>query len=108
METLDRILRIIDADTNIDAIAMELSAMFAARQWKTKPETLDRTLDALATHKARTQKPFMVVLHPAHEAEYVGHIAPQFHERGIPLFASFERAAAATARALAYAQNREG
>ncbi len=102
MDTLDRILRIIDADANVDAITMELSAMFAARQWKTKPETLEATLSTLGTHIARSEKPFAVVLHPAHEAEYVAHISPQFHERRIPLFASFERAAAAMARALGY------
>lgn len=105
MDTLDRILRIIDADEHVDAIAMELSAMFAARQWKTKPETLNETLDALSAHQKRSQKAFAVVLHPAHEAEYVAHIAPQFHERGIPLFPSFERSAAAMARALAYGRS---
>jgi acetyltransferase len=106
METLDRILRIIDADPNIDALTMELSAMFAARQWKSKPETLDATLETLSAHKERTQKAFSVVLHPAHQAEYVAHISPQFHERGIPLFPSFDRAAEAMARALAYARSR--
>ncbi len=102
MDTLDRILRIIDADPNIDAMAMELSAMFAARQWKRMPESLDKTIDTLATHMARSAKPFLAILHPAHEAEYVASIAPKFHEKGVPLFPSFERAAAAMARVLAY------
>jgi acetate---CoA ligase (ADP-forming) len=97
-ETLDRILRIVDADPNIDGMAMELSAMFAARQWKNKPETLDETLDVLKAHMERSEKPFLAILHPAHEAEYVASIAPKFNERGIPLFASFERAAAALGR----------
>ena len=103
METLDRILRIIDADPNVDAIAVELSAMFAARQWKKSPESLDATLDTLQKHAGRTEKSLVVILHPAHEAEYVASIAPKFHERSIPLYQSFERAAAATARVLAYA-----
>ncbi len=97
-ETLDRILRIVDADPNVDAIAMELSAMFAARQWKHKPETLDQTIDALRTHMDRSQKPFMAILHPAHEEEYIGSIKPLFNAKQIPLFASFDRAAAALAR----------
>lgn len=100
MDTLDRILRIIDADPNVDCMAMELSAMFAARQWKKSPESLDKTLDILQTHAARTEKPLVVILHPAHEAEYVAHIAPKFHERGIALYPSFERAAAAVVRVL--------
>jgi acyl-CoA synthetase (NDP forming) len=102
MDTLDRILRILDADPNVDAMAMELSAMFAARQWKGKPETLDKTIEEIALHKERSNKPFIVILHPAHEAEYVASIGPKFHAAGIPLFQSFERAAAAFARVLAF------
>ncbi len=102
-ETLDRILRILDADPNIDALAMQLSAMFASRQWKAKPETLDQMLDTLRAHMDRSSKAFVTVLHPAHEEAYVAGVKPKFHERGIPVFASFERAAAATARALAWA-----
>ena len=98
IETLDKIFKIVDADPNIDAIAMELSAMFAARQWKRHPETLDQMIDALAAHAERSAKPFVVILHPAHEAEYVAQISPKFHEKDLPLFASFERAAAALAR----------
>ncbi|MEZ4482392.1 MAG: CoA-binding protein [Dehalococcoidia bacterium] len=51
-ETLQRILSIVEADENIDAIVMELSAMFAARQWKAKPETLTDMLDT----RRRTRK----------------------------------------------------
>lgn len=98
-ETLDRILRIVDADANIDAMAVETSAMFAARQWQQRPESLDEMLDALQTHARRSAKPFVVVLHPAHVAEYIGSIQHKFNERGIPTFASFERAAAALDRA---------
>src|SRR5690606_36121424 len=95
---LDRILRIVDADPNVDGMAMELSAMFAARQWKRQPEALDKMLDVLQTHMERSQKPFIAVLHPAHEAEYIASIQPKFHERRIPVFQSFERAAGALAR----------
>ncbi len=102
METLDRILRIVDADPNVDGMAMELSAMFAARQWKKSPESLDKTLDTLQQHHERSSKPLAVILHPAHEAEYVASITPKFYERSIPLYQSFERAAAAVARVLAF------
>lgn len=76
--------------------------MFAARQWKKVPESLNKTIETIATHQQRSEKPFLVILHPAHEAEYVASISPKFHEKGIPLFQSFERAAAAMARVLAY------
>jgi len=97
-ETLDRILRIVDADPNIHGMAMELSAMFASRQWRKDPSTLEGLLDTLQAHMERSDKPFVVVLHPAHEAEYVASIQPKFNERRIPVFQSFERAAAALAR----------
>ena len=97
-ETLQRILSIVEADENIDAIVMELSAMFAARQWKAKPETLTDMLDTLKTHQEASAKPFFAVIHPAHEAEYIASIQPEFHARAIPVFASFERAAAAVKR----------
>ena len=72
--------------------------MFAARQWKKNPESLDTLLDVLQSHAARSAKAFVLVLHPAHEAEYVASIQPTFHERGLPVFQSFERAAAALGR----------
>jgi acyl-CoA synthetase (NDP forming) len=98
VETLERILRIVDADPNVDAMVMELSAMFAARQWKKKPESLDELLDILKAHAERSEKTFIAILHPAHEEEYVGSIRPKFAERGLPVFHSFDRAAAALAR----------
>lgn len=98
METLDRILKIVDADPNVDGMAMELSAMFAARMWKRNPESLDQMLDALKVHGERSTKPFVVILHPAHEAEYIATIQGKFHERRLPAFQSFERAAAALGR----------
>lgn len=104
METLDRILRIVDGDPNVDGMAMELSAMFAARQWKAKPETLEATIRTLANHIERSRKPLVAILHPAHEAEYVASIQGKFNEAGVPVFASFERAAAAYRRALDYAR----
>lgn len=101
-ELLDRILRILDSDPNIDGMAMELSAMFGTRQWKARPESLDKMLDTLRDHMERSSKSFLVVMHPAHEETYVASIKPRFHERSIPFFASFDRAAAASARALAW------
>jgi acyl-CoA synthetase (NDP forming) len=102
VETLQRILDIVDADANVDNIAVELSAMFAARQWKQKPETLDQMLDTLKAHSEKSKKPLIAILHPAHEAEYVAQIQPKFHERQLPVFQSFERAAAAMKRVWDY------
>ncbi|GAB4325481.1 MAG: acetate--CoA ligase family protein [Dehalococcoidia bacterium] len=101
-EILERILRIIDADPNIDGMAMELSVMFAARNWKRTPEALDQMLEALRAHMDRSEKPFSCIMHPAHEEAYVAEIKQKFNEKNIPLFPNFERAAAAFARVLEY------
>jgi hypothetical protein len=63
-------------------------------------------LQALATHAQRSRKPFVTVLHPAHEEAYVGSIKPKFNELNLPVFASFERAAAALARSRDYYASR--
>ena len=102
-EILDRILRILDADPNVDAIAMEQSAMFGARQWKEHPERLDEMLDTLAAHTERSTKPFLVVMHPAHEEAFVVDVRLKFAARGISVFPNFERAARAAALALPHA-----
>ncbi len=99
-EVLERILGILDADESVDALAMEQSAMFGARQWKEHPERLDELLDTLAKHIDGSAKPFLMVMHPAHEEAFVAELRLKFAERRIPVFPSFERAAAAAARAL--------
>ena len=101
-ETLQRILTILDDDSEIDAIVMEQSAMFGARQWRNKPEALDAMLDVLAEHKKRSQKPFFTVMHPAHEEAFVVEVRQKFAEHQIAVFPNFERAASAAALALPY------
>ncbi len=104
VETLERILTIVEADPNVDCFAIELSAMFAARQWKAKPETLEQMLDTIKAFSAKTEKPVLLVLHPAHEMEFVGSVWHKFNERQLPVFQSFERAAAALKRVYEYEQ----
>ena len=89
-ETLERILGILDADANVDALVMEQSAMFGARQWKDHPERVDDLVDTLAGHIERSAKPFLMVMHPAHEEAFVAEVRLKFAERRIPVFASFE------------------
>ncbi|MBH76968.1 MAG: hypothetical protein CL897_01860 [Dehalococcoidia bacterium] len=99
-EVLERILNILDKDKNVDGLVMEQSAMFGARQWKDNPERVSDLIDTLAKHIERSAKPFLMVMHPAHEEAFVAEVRLRFAERRIPVFASFERAASAAARAL--------
>ena len=101
-ETLKRILTILDADPKIDALVMEQSAMFGARQWRNKPEVLDTMLDTLVEHRNNSQKPFFIVMHPAHEEAFVVEIRQKFAKQKIAVFPNFERAATAAKLALPY------
>lgn len=107
METLDRIFRTLDADPNVDAMCMEIATWGAARQWKENPEMVDGLIGTIAKQSERSQKPLVVTLHPAHQEEFIASMRPKFTARGIPTFASFERAAAAMARVVNYWSNRE-
>ena len=103
---LDKMLRILEEDPTVDAMAMEMSAMFGSRQWKNKPESLDKMVDTLANHKKRSAKPFLLVMHPAHEEAYVAEIKHKFVEKELPIYPSFESAAAAAARITEYEASR--
>lgn len=106
-EHLDRIFDIIDADPNIDAIVMELSAVFMARRWAQHPEALDDLITRMANQQARSVKPFATVLHPAHLEAEVASLRPRIQARGIAVLPGFDRAARALSRVADHHRARE-
>lgn len=106
--TLERLFGILDADRNIDAIAMEMASGFLARMWVANPGSLDGLLDTLSAHKERSAKPFVAVLQPQHVEDVVRQARIKVQERGIAVFPSFERAARALRRAIDYHRFRAG
>jgi acyl-CoA synthetase (NDP forming) len=100
--TLTKLFDILDADPNIDAIAMEMASGFLARMWRANPASLDGMLDTLAAHRDKSSKPFLVVLQPQHVEDIVREARVRVQERGLAVFASFERAARALRRAVEY------
>ena len=107
-ETLARLFGILDADANVDAVAMEMASGFLARMWAANPASLDGLLDTLAAHRDASPKPFVAVLQPQHVEDVVRQARMRVQERGIAVFASFERAARALARAIEYHRFRAG
>jgi len=99
---LERLFQILDADANVDAIAMELASGFMARRWQADPSSLDSLLDLLVAHQERSAKPFVAILHPGHVEEITARARARVTERGLPVFPSFERAALALRRAIDY------
>ena len=101
-QQLQRLLDILEADANVDAIAMELASGFMARRWQADPASLDSLLDLLSAHRERSAKPFVTILHPGHLEEVTAQARARVTERGLAVFHSFERAGRALRRAIDY------
>jgi acyl-CoA synthetase (NDP forming) len=99
---LERLLQILEEDGHVDAIAMELASGFMVRRWQADPTSLDGLLDLLVSHRERSRKPFITILHPGHVEDVTAQARRRVAERGLPVFPSFERAARALAKAIAY------
>ncbi|MGH7836331.1 MAG: hypothetical protein ACREQC_00745, partial [Candidatus Binataceae bacterium] len=92
---LSRILDVLDRDPVIDAIVLEIGTGFAAQRWATHEDELTSLLDKLSEFGARAAKPFVVIMHHAHVPTIVTHARELARTRGLVVFDSFERAAAA-------------
>ncbi len=99
---LDRILDILDRDPVIESIALEIGTGLRAARWVTHEEEIVALLDKVAAFARRTAKPFVVILHPAHVETIVVRASDLARERGLVVFETFERAAAALSLSASY------
>jgi acyl-CoA synthetase (NDP forming) len=99
---LARILNILDHDPVIDAIVLEIGTGLRAQRWATHEDELTGLLDRVAEFNRHTFKPFCVILHPAHLETIVARAKQLARERGLVVFDSFERSAAALRLAYDY------
>jgi acyl-CoA synthetase (NDP forming) len=103
---LDRILEILERDAVIDAIVLEVGTGLRAARWAKHEDEITGLLDKLADFAGRATKPFAVVMHPAHVEAIVARGKELARMRGLVVFDSFERAAAAFRAASDYWSNR--
>ena len=103
---LDRILDILERDPAIDSIVLEIGTGLRAARWAAHEDELTGLLDKLAEFNLRSRKPFAAILHPAHVEVIVTRAKELTRSRGLVVFDSFERAAAAFAVAAEYWQGR--
>jgi acyl-CoA synthetase (NDP forming) len=103
---LEHILQILDRDPVIDAIVLEIGTGLQAQRWATHEEQLIGLLDKVAEFGRATSKPFVLILHPAHVEAIVARAKQLARERGLVVFDSFERSAAAIRVAHDYWSNR--
>jgi acyl-CoA synthetase (NDP forming) len=103
---LARILDILDRDPLIDAIVLEIGTGLRAQRWATHEVELTGLLDKIGEFNHTTSKPFCVILHPAHVETIVARAKQLARERGLVVFDSFERSAAALRVAYDYWSHR--
>jgi len=101
-ENLERMLRVLEEDENIDAVAVEVSTRMMARQTPAGTQPADWLPEMLGRHREESSKPLMVVLHPGHLEAIVVQERQKYVERGVATFAGFSQAARAIARAVRY------
>jgi acyl-CoA synthetase (NDP forming) len=92
---LAHILDILDRDPVIDAIVLEIGTGLRAQRWATHEDELTGLLDRVAEFNRKTSKAFCAILHPAHVETIVARAKQLARERGLVVFDSFERSAAA-------------
>ena len=103
---LERILRILDRDEVIDAIVLEVGTGLRAHRWASHEDELTGLLDKIAEFNHASAKPFVLIMHPAHVETIVARAKHLARERGLVVFDSFERSAAAIRVAFDYWSNR--
>jgi len=107
-ENVERLLAILEEDENVDAVVIEVGVNFLARRLREAPALLDQLADTLATHRERSAKPFIAIVHPGHVEDVMAEVRSKLLERRIATFGSFRAGARALRRAIDYWRFREG
>jgi len=106
-DSLERILDVLERDPAIDAVVLEIATGLRGMAWASREQDLVGLLDKLAAFNRCSTRPFAVILHPAHIEAIVARAKTLARERGLVVFASFERAARAIRVAYDYWSGRE-
>lgn len=102
-DNLERMLRILDDDENIDAVVLEIaSRLLVRRAFGPLAPPADWLPDMLVAQKERSRKAFITILHPGHLEAQVVEERTKLLERGIPVFGSFQQGARALRKVIDY------
>ena len=99
--SLPRLLHVLDRDPNVHALALDLSLAGRDRTGAGAPTGVEALLDALQRFAARSPKPLVAIVPPAHLDAGSVPLRPMLQERRIPSFPTIARAATALAKATA-------
>ena len=91
VENLSNMLDVMDKDSNIDSIALELFPVM--RPFTHQIETSQNILDMISEFNEQSRKPFMMIITAAYSDALAAETRGKLMERAIPSFPNFERAA---------------
>lgn len=97
-----KMLNTLDADENVDIVALELSVAFMAGIQQKDPGFLSKMSQVLADFKQRSAKAFLVILIAGHREAWAIDIREHLMKAGIPGYPSFDRGARALRKAVDY------
>jgi acyl-CoA synthetase (NDP forming) len=102
-DNFHRLLRIVDADPNIDAIALEARGVAPM-----SGDATQRMVETILEQQSRSAKPVVAIINPGSREGAAAETRQLFLENGIAAFHSFDRAAQALAKAIRYWRFRAG
>ena len=105
---LQKLFEILEADRNVNAVAMEVSGTFIARRMRQNAAMLEGFVEMLGKQRDQSKKPFLAIAHPSHLEDVMLEIRTKLLDRGVATFTSFQAAARALSRAIAYWRSRKG
>jgi acyl-CoA synthetase (NDP forming) len=92
-EQISEILEIVEADSQVDIIAFELSLNLLFRRMEANPAFRAFLVDMLIAHRRHTHKPFLAIVTPSYVPEAEEELKRLLLAEGIPSFPTFQRAA---------------
>jgi len=106
---LERMLKILDEDENVDAIVLEITSRYLIRMaLGASGPSADWLPHTLTAHKERSPKAFATILNPGHLEAHAAEERIKLIELGIPVFAGFEQGARALRKVIDYHRFRAG
>ncbi|MDZ4246100.1 MAG: hypothetical protein U1D67_03165, partial [Dehalococcoidia bacterium] len=90
-----RLLEILEADENIDAVILELPVFFLSKKEKENSSFINGLLSSLTDFKGRTSKPLIIISTSGARDAEAAEVRQRLLDKGLGSFHDFDRAASA-------------
>ncbi|MEK7281725.1 MAG: CoA-binding protein [Chloroflexota bacterium] len=107
LASYERILNVLDGDSNVDCIAAEVNMDIFVRRARSDATFQEKMLATLGRFRERSSKPFLVIINPGSYETMVPEMRLQLVAQGLAVYSSFTTAASSVKRLVDYWQRRE-